>query len=552
MVRESLTTSAFGPRPGGSQAGGSQAGGSQAGGSQAGGSQAGGSQAGVPQAGAPQADPTPPSRPNRAGSAGGGRAGRGAAGTRLASTVLGHLPLGVAVVDPNLRLLFWNEHAAQLFGVPPMMAAGRPHLSEILAPIAGLTAQQRDGIIAFGASHVAGGDRTEAQSCLRIVLDRDRRIAIQVLRIGANRWMFVIDDGRLATAAGRNGPAYGNAVAWLDALTGLSNRRHFNQTLQDLVRNAAPASGHAVLMIDLDRFKPVNDTLGHPIGDALLCLVAQRLRREIREEDLLARLGGDEFVVLTANSEHAETLATRLVEILSRPYLVEGHIANIGASIGIARFPEHGTSPDDLMRFAELALYEAKSAGRRTWRAFDPAMAAQATVRRDLETGLRKALVMGELSVAYQPQLNVPTQTLTGFEALLRWNHPVLGNVSPVVFIPVAEEIGCIEALGEWVLKTACKEAARWPAPLSVAVNVSPRQLEDSERLFHAVRAALEASGLPAERLELEITEGSLLSRDAQVLETLHRLRALGLASDLPLLQIGGGPGKTASGHPKT
>jgi diguanylate cyclase (GGDEF)-like protein len=456
-------------------------------------------------------------------------AARNGAGARLANTVLGYLPLGVAVINANVRLLFWNEHAARLFGVSPLMAAEIPSLAEILKGVIHLTEPQRDGIIAFAATHIAAGDRTDPDSCLRISLGRDVRIGIQVYGIGSDRWMLVIDDGKLAVAAGRNPSAHGGGVAWLDALTGLSNRRHFNDVLRDLVDHAEADSRHTVLMIDLDGFKSINDTLGHSIGDALLCLVAQRLRRVTRDEDLLVRLGGDEFVILLPNTERAEPLAARVVDILSRPFLVEGNIVTIGASLGIARFPEHGASGDDLMRYAELALYEAKRAGRRTWRVFEPAMAAEALARRDLETGLRKALAMGELSLAYQPQLNIRTQTLTGFEALLRWNHPVLGNVPPVVFIPVAEEIGCIVALGEWVLRTACQEAARWPAPLSVAVNVSPRQLQDEGRLFKAVEAALESSGLAAERLELEITESSLLSPVAAVFDTLHRLRASGV-----------------------
>ena len=182
--------------------------------------------------------------------------------------------------------------------------------------------------------------------------------------------------------------------------------------------NATPESRHTLLMIDLDRFKPINDTLGHPIGDALLCLVAQRLRRETREEDLLVRLGGDEFLILLAGGERAEALAARVVDILSRPFLVEGQIANIGASVGIARFPEHGPSADDLMRHADLALYDAKCAGGRAWRVFEPTLAVEAHARRALETDLRKALSLGELSLAYQAQFNVGTRTLTGFEAL--------------------------------------------------------------------------------------------------------------------------------------
>jgi diguanylate cyclase (GGDEF)-like protein len=445
----------------------------------------------------------------------------------LANAVLAQLPLAVAVIDAESRLLYWNEPAASLFGVPPMMAADMPHLAEILAGVANLTKPQRARFVAFVATEIAAPDRAEPDTCLRVSMGRERRINLQVRKLATGRWMLVIDEGRMTAVSSQNGAGHGDA--WLDALTGLSNRRHFNEVLRGRVENASPETRLAMLMIDLDRFKPINDTLGHPVGDALLCLVAQRLRREIRDDDLLARLGGDEFVVLLPTGGKAETLAARVVDILSRPFLVEGHIVNIGASVGIARFPDHGTSADDLMRHADLALYSAKCAGKRAWRVFEPGMATEAHSRRELETDLRKALTLGELSLVYQPQLNIRTQTLSGFEALLRWNHPTRGTVSPTEFIPVAEEIGCIAALGEWVLKTACKEAARWPESLYLAVNVSPRQMEDSARLFRAVQAALRISGLAATRLELEITESSLLSQDEQILGTLHRLRASGV-----------------------
>jgi diguanylate cyclase (GGDEF)-like protein len=455
-------------------------------------------------------------------------AGRDRTGARLASTVLAYLPLGVAVIDADQRLLFWNEQGAALFGVPPLMAGARPRLAEILAGVSSLTPRQRDAIVAFAEAHVAAGDRAEPGDCLRISLGRDRRIAIQMRGIGSDRWLLAINDGTLPIATARPG-AVEDGVVWLDALTGLSNRRHFIQVLRDLLANASSESNHTVVMIDLDRFQPINDTLGHSIGDALLCLVAQRLRRETRDDDLLIRLGGDEFVILITSTARAEPLARRVVDVLSRPFLVEGHIVTIGASIGIACFPAHGASVDDLMRHAELALYDAKSAGRHTWRMFDPVMAVHAHTRRDLEAGLRNALAIGELSLVYQPQMDVRTQALVGFEALLRWNHPVFGEVSPAIFIPVAEEIGCIVAFGEWVLRTACKQAVGWPATLSVAVNVSPFQLQESDRLFDAVEAALQVSGLPAERLELEITESALIVAETRVLATLHRLRDRGI-----------------------
>ena len=373
--------------------------------------------------------------------------GRHGASGRLTNAVLSHLPLGVAVVDPDVRLVFWNEQAGCLFGVPPIMAAEMPLLDQVLAGVRNLTPKQRDQITAFAATHIAAGDRTEPDSFLRISLGRDQRVVIQMHGIGHHRWMLILDDGKMTLAGDRRTSAAGGGDAFLDPLTGLGNRRHFNQALHELVDNGSADAHHALLMIDLDRFKPINDTLGHAVGDALLCLVAGRLRHETRADDLLVRLGGDEFVILVPNSDRAEPLAKRLVDILSRPFLVEGHVANIGASVGIARFPEHGISADALMRHADLAMYDAKSAGGRTWRLFQPMMAADALARRELETDLRKALAMGELSLAYQAQFNVQTQKLTGFEALLRWDHPTRGRIPPDVFIPVAEELGCIQAL---------------------------------------------------------------------------------------------------------
>jgi diguanylate cyclase (GGDEF)-like protein len=417
------------------------------------------------------------------------RRSRGAGG-RLMNAVLAHLPLAVAVIDADTRLAFWNEEAANLFGVPPLMAAEAPLLADMLAAVANLTPQQRERIAAFSEAHIAGGDRVEPESSLRIALGRDRRITIQVRGIGARRWMLVIDDGKLAMTAGRHGTAPGGD-AWLDSLTGLSNRRHLNQVLRTLADTASAESRHILLMIDLDRFKAINDALGHAAGDSLLCLVAQRLRRETREEDLLVRLGGDAFVIVLPNAERADALASRVVEMLSRPFLVEGQIANIGVSIGIACFPEHGPSADDLMRNADLALYAAKSAGGRAWRIFEPTMAAESHARRDMETDLRKALALGEFSLVYQAQFDLKQRVLTGFAALLRWNHPTRGIVSPASFIPVAQDIGCMAALGEWVLRTACEEAVRWPVALSVTVPVSLRQLEDGDRFFDAIQAVL-------------------------------------------------------------
>jgi diguanylate cyclase (GGDEF)-like protein len=310
-----------------------------------------------------------------------------------------------------------------------------------------------------------------------------------------------------------------------DGLTGLGNRHHFNKTIQDALQ-AGGGEELALLTIGLDRFKNVNQTLGHLTGDALLRLAARRIRQSTRATETVFRLAGDEFAVLSRNTGDAEALAGRLVEILGRSFLIKGEIATIGASIGIARASPRGGA-NDLVRHADLALHSAKKAGRQRWHAFEPSMAESAESHYSLEADLRKALKMNEFRLVYQPQQNILTGAVTGLEALLRWHHPTRGVIPPDMFIPVAEEIGAIAAIGEWVLQAACQEAVGWPFNPCIAVNVSPLQFDDPDALFAAVRHALSVSGLAPNRLELEITESTLLRTDQAILETLHRIRAL-------------------------
>jgi diguanylate cyclase (GGDEF)-like protein len=288
-----------------------------------------------------------------------------------------------------------------------------------------------------------------------------------------------------------------------------------------------------VLCLDLDHFKAVNDTLGHPVGDALLRTVGERLRSVLRETDTVARLGGDEFAVLQGaggdpQPQAASALAKRVVDLVGRPYALEGHLVNVGASVGVALAPADGEDADALLKAADLALYRAKEEGRGTWRFFEPGMDARMRARRALELDLRKALALREFELAYQPQLDLGSDRVAGFEALLRWQHPERGLIPPAEFVPLAEEIGLIAPIGEWVLRTACREAAGWPEGVGVAVNLSPAQFK-SHHLVPAVRAALAASGLPGRRLELEITEGVLLQDNEANLATLRELRALGV-----------------------
>ncbi|WP_426422540.1 putative bifunctional diguanylate cyclase/phosphodiesterase [Bradyrhizobium genosp. A] len=321
-------------------------------------------------------------------------------------------------------------------------------------------------------------------------------------------------------------------MAHHDGLTNLANRVLYQERLrEELEGGNSPGKRVAVLCIDLDLFKNVNDSFGHPVGDRLLKQVADRLRQQVRGNDVAARLGGDEFAVILTNDpspKEAGDFASRLIRILSAPYEIDGHELVIAASIGIALAPGDGASSEELMRNADMALYRAKQDGRGTHRFFEPEMDRQAQRRREMELDLRRAFANREFELHYQPLVDVATNTISGFEALLRWRHPKKGMVSPAEFIPVAEDIGLIVSLGEWVLREACNEAAKWPTQIKVAVNLSPVQFR-SRNLVQLVIAALAHSGLTPTRLELEITESVFLAETELNLAILHQLRGLGI-----------------------
>jgi diguanylate cyclase (GGDEF)-like protein len=312
-----------------------------------------------------------------------------------------------------------------------------------------------------------------------------------------------------------------------DALTNLPNRVLFRENMEQALNRGDKL---AVLYIDLDRFKAVNDTLGHPVGDALLCEVTKRLQMAVRGADTVARLGGDEFAIVQmgARPTDATELASRIIESIAEPFDLMGNQVVIGASIGIAVAPTDGSEPDQLLRNSDMALYRAKANGRGTYHFFQPEMDAQMQARHALEIDLRKAMLAGEFEVHYQPILNVGDGRIAGFEALVRWNHPQRGLISPAEFIPIAEEIGLIVPLGEWVLRQACRDAATWPADLTIAVNLSAVQFR-TQTLALSVISALNESRLSARRLELEITETVLLQQNRAVLDTLHQIRSLGV-----------------------
>ena len=286
----------------------------------------------------------------------------------------------------------------------------------------------------------------------------------------------------------------------------------------------------AVHCLDLDRFKIVNDTLGHPIGDALLRKVVQRMQSACRKSDLIARVGGDEFVIVQEGIqtvEAAEALAKRLVDLVGRTYVLRGHTVNIGVSIGVM-LSDGESDPDTLMRSGDLALYQAKSAGRGCFAVFEPSMDMAMQERRTLEIDLRRALALREFELDYQPQIDLSSDCPVGFEALLRWNHPKRGRVSPLAFIPLAEETGLITPIGEWVIRTACHEASSWPGDISIAINISAVQFRGGG-LVETVLSALSQSGLRPELLELEITESSLIDNTEMVLSTLRQLKEIGV-----------------------
>ena len=314
-------------------------------------------------------------------------------------------------------------------------------------------------------------------------------------------------------------------------MTDLPNRALFREQLKRELARLREGEQLAVLYIDIDEFKSVNDTLGHLIGDELLKSVAVSLGNCISASDFVVRLGGDEFaIVQTAikDREDVADLVTRMYRAIRQPYQCLGHQVTTDASVGIALAPQHGGDLDQLLKNADLAMYAAKAAGRRTYRFFEPEMDARVKARRVLEMDLRQAITDGGLEVYYQPCVNLQDNRITGCEALLRWRHPERSMISPAEFIPIAEETGLINQLGEWVLTTACAEATTWPDDIKLAVNVSPVQFR-SGTLALKIVAALAASGLPASRLELEITEAVLIRDDEAALAILHQLRAIGV-----------------------
>jgi diguanylate cyclase (GGDEF)-like protein/PAS domain S-box-containing protein len=449
---------------------------------------------------------------------------------RLFDAALENMSQGLCLFDAGQRLLVWNRRYLEIFGLEPdalQVGMSQRAVIELLV---------RLGCYRSGATvdSVSEGTRTSLaadgpKSLLRELAD-GRVIAATHRPMPGGGWVATFED---ITERRRN-EARIIHMARHDGLTDLPNRTALREIGAELLREAREAGmgGLAVLCLDLDRFKPINDSFGHAVGDGLLKAVSARLRAQVRGRDVVARLGGDEFAVLYAvdDAEGAAALAQRLIRVVSAPYRLDGVTAEIGMSVGVAlAVPDTpGGDIERLLKEADMALYEAKAEGRGTFRLFEPKMDEVARERLALERELREALQGDRFELHYQPLVDLADNRIKGMEALVRWRHPERGLISPALFIPLAEETGLIVPLGEWVLRQACRDAVGWPGDISVAVNVSPLQLRH-RGFAQTVVAALAASGLAATRLELEITESVLLDDTETNLETLHTLRKLGI-----------------------
>src|SRR5262245_20003017 len=448
-----------------------------------------------------------------------------AAERRHLRTAVDNIPQGLVLYDASARIVVCNRPYLDMFGLSPDIAKQGCTMQRLIAHRR--ETGSFDGDVEAFCSAIIGNVRLGKATRQITEAPGGRAIEIVNQPLPSGGWLATIED---ITPRKRAEEKIAH-LAHYDALTDLPNRVLFREKLEQALKDLKPGVQLAVLYIDIDEFKSVNDALGHPVGDELLKGVARRLRSCLGESDIAARLGGDEFAVIQ-HPVHGATDTERLVESIYRairqPLECAGHLITTDASVGIATAPRDGIHLDQLLKNADLALYGAKGDGRRTYRFFEPGMGARAKARRALESELRHAIAGGNFETYYQPVVDLRDNRIRGCEALLRWRHPQRGTISPADFIPVAEDTGLINELGQLVLETACREAAKWPDDVRIAVNVSPVQFR-GQTLALNVATALAASGIAPSRLELEITEAVLMRDDEAALAMLHQLRALGV-----------------------
>ncbi len=446
-------------------------------------------------------------------------------------TALNNMARGLSMFDTQARLIVCNRIYRQIYGLPEELTQPGTPLADIIRYYV-KTETGRDSKEDIETqrkwikNHVAALAGGKSFSHVQHLKD-GRTILVSNQPLPNGGWVDLQED----ITEKRRFEAKIEHMAHHDALTGLPNRVRLGERLGQALTRVRRGDKLAFHLLDLDRFKTVNDTLGHPIGDDLLKAVAQRLRRILRETETIARMGGDEFAIVQVGIEKEEAVtsfAQRVIDVISEPYDLGEHHIVVGASIGIALAPADGDTAEQLIKSADLALYQAKKQGRGTYSFFEKELDARMQARHTLEADLRKGVAAGEFELHYQPLVNLEQYQIAGLEGLMRWRHPERGMILPGEFVPVAEEIGLIAPLGEWAITQACAAAATWPDRIKVAVNISPVQFK-RPGLVDVVVSALAASGLPAGRLELEIMESVLLENIEANLGTLHQLRALGV-----------------------
>ena len=440
--------------------------------------------------------------------------------------VLENISQGLTFFDGDQKLAVCNRRYGEIYRLSPEQTCVGTSLSEILNYRAACGTFVAMTQAEYLARRAARSSAAEAYDITDELTD-GRTIIMRYQPLSDGGWVTTHED----ITERRRTEASLAFMARHDALTGLPNRTLFQERLVEAIGACRQGTLCALMCLDLDRFKVINDTLGHPVGDGLLRAVADRLLAAIRDVDTVARLGGDEFAVIQVGlktPEHAAILADRILTALHQPYEIDGNRIVAGASIGISIAPRHNISSETLLKDADIALYLAKAEGRGTYRFFEADMDAHVQHLRAVELDLRNALPANDFELHYQPILDLASEKVVGLEALIRWHHPVRGLISPAEFIPIAEETGLIIPIGAWVLETACRAAAGWPQHVYVAINLSPTQFKGAS-LLDSVQQALAASGLAPTRLVLEITESVLMQRSDDTLALLHQLRSLGI-----------------------